>query len=370
VVSVERIAPTAPEAVELLAAMEAELRAVYGPVVVGRTPSATPAELAVFVVVREDGRAVAGGALKPLGPALLEIKRMYVAPDARRRGHGRRLLEGLESAARDLGAARLRLDTGPEQPHAQALYEAAGYRAIPDYNDNSYASFWGEKDLPAVIPGRFNGPPQSGHGGYSAWMAARYLDGPAEVTLHEPPPLEIAMDVVREDGTVRLRGADGEAILSARPAEPAVEPPAPLDPAAAHAVRDPSLWAAEVHPFPTCFACGPARPQRDGLQLYPGAVGDGRFATDWSPPPGCDESIVWAALDCPSSAPLATWQEGSAIVLARFACDVRSLPPAEPHTIVSEAVSIDGRKRTSAAALYSAGGELRALARALWIELR
>ena len=41
----------------------------------------------------------------------------------------------------------VRLDTGRLQPHARALYEAEGYRSIPDYNDNPYASFWGEKEL-------------------------------------------------------------------------------------------------------------------------------------------------------------------------------------------------------------------------------
>ena len=41
----------------------------------------------------------------------------------------------------------MRLDTGASQPHAQALYESAGYRAVPDYNDNPYAAYHGEKAL-------------------------------------------------------------------------------------------------------------------------------------------------------------------------------------------------------------------------------
>ena len=72
---------------------------------------------------------------------------MYVVPEARSRGHARRLLYALEDAARELGYVRVRLDTGPLQPHARALYESEGYREIPDYNDNPYASFWGEKEL-------------------------------------------------------------------------------------------------------------------------------------------------------------------------------------------------------------------------------
>ena len=39
------------------------------------------------------------------------------------------------------------LDTGDRQPHAQALYEAAGYRRVGNFNDNSAAAFHGEKRL-------------------------------------------------------------------------------------------------------------------------------------------------------------------------------------------------------------------------------
>jgi ribosomal protein S18 acetylase RimI-like enzyme len=70
-----------------------------------------------------------------------------VVPEARSRGHARRLLVALEDAAADLGYEIARLDTGPQQPHARALYESAGYRSIPSYNGNEVASYWGEKAL-------------------------------------------------------------------------------------------------------------------------------------------------------------------------------------------------------------------------------
>jgi hypothetical protein len=47
----------------------------------------------------------------------------------------------------ELGFARLRLDTARSMTRAMAMYRAAGYRDIPDYNGNGYASFWGEKSL-------------------------------------------------------------------------------------------------------------------------------------------------------------------------------------------------------------------------------
>ncbi len=72
---------------------------------------------------------------------------MYVVPELRGRGYARALLGALEDLGRDLGHTRMRLDTGAEQPHARALYLSAGYSEIPDYNENPYANFWGEKPL-------------------------------------------------------------------------------------------------------------------------------------------------------------------------------------------------------------------------------
>lgn len=55
---------------------------------------------------------------------------MYVAPSARGRGVGKAVLAGLEAAAREHGWSTLRLETGPRQPEAVALYARAGYRPI------------------------------------------------------------------------------------------------------------------------------------------------------------------------------------------------------------------------------------------------
>lgn len=140
-----------PEARELVAAMEAWVTEGFGPTTPDRTSTVRADEMTppdgAFVIVREDGRAVAGGGVRRLGDGVCEIKRMFVVPEARGRGHGRRLLEALERAAADLGYRRVRLDTAQSMTTALALYRAAGYRSIPDYNGNSYASFWGEKAL-------------------------------------------------------------------------------------------------------------------------------------------------------------------------------------------------------------------------------
>ena len=53
----------------------------------------------------------------------------------------------LEGHARRLGYAKARLDTGDRQPAAKHLYDRWGYRRIDDYNGNTAASFWFERDL-------------------------------------------------------------------------------------------------------------------------------------------------------------------------------------------------------------------------------
>ncbi|MCW3003168.1 MAG: MarR family transcriptional regulator [Conexibacter sp.] len=99
------------------------------------------------MVVFDGDDAVAGGGIKRLDADACEIKRMYVVPEARGRGLGRVLLEALEAQARRLGYRVARLDTGPQQPGAQRMYETAGYRAIQNFNANPFASFWGQKTL-------------------------------------------------------------------------------------------------------------------------------------------------------------------------------------------------------------------------------
>ena len=150
-VSARRIDAASPDAVALVRAMVAEITGHYGPLLESRTPSATPEDLSppggCFVALYEDRRALAGGGVKRLSDDTGEIKRMYVVPEARGRGLSRALLAALEEAARDLGYARVRLDTGSSQVEARRLYESSGYAEIPDYNGNAYAVYWAEKKL-------------------------------------------------------------------------------------------------------------------------------------------------------------------------------------------------------------------------------
>ena len=86
---------------------------------------------------------------------------------------------------------------------------------------------------------------------------------------------------------------------------------------------------ASLHPFPTCFACGPDRAEGDGLRLFAGRVGDAAvFAAPWIPTE-VDVPIVWAALDCPSSAPaFADPTVEGPFVLGRITARIDRLPTA------------------------------------------
>jgi len=176
-VEVRRVSGTDPVALELVAAMVREMGGLYEPGL-ARTPLA-PEELSPpdggFVVLSEDGSALAGGGVRRLDDDACEIKRMYVVPDARGRGVGRALLTALEELARELGYTIARLDTGAKQPGARRVYERAGYVAVPDYNGNPYAAFWGEKRL-LLAPG---GDAAGGGGPAPAAAAPQPRDGDA-----------------------------------------------------------------------------------------------------------------------------------------------------------------------------------------------
>jgi GNAT superfamily N-acetyltransferase len=139
---------------ELAEAMRLEIRDLYdgldldGP----EMPKAGPAEMnppaGAFIVGYLDGTPVCCGGLKRLDQQACEIKRMFVAPHARGRGMARALLAAIEERARELGYTIARLDTGPRQPHARALYDSHGYRPVESFNGNPLPGlYFGEKAL-------------------------------------------------------------------------------------------------------------------------------------------------------------------------------------------------------------------------------
>ena len=128
--------PSDPRAVALMTAQQRELRVVYQDTD-ERTEPFDPAILegegSVLLVWEEDGELLACGAIKRLDAHSAEVKRMYTVPHARGRGLGRALLLELIGRGRELGYARLVLETGDQQPEAVHLYESAGFTRIANF---------------------------------------------------------------------------------------------------------------------------------------------------------------------------------------------------------------------------------------------
>jgi len=229
------------------------------------------------------------------------------------------------------------------------------------------------------IPARFNGPSGTANGGYTCGLVAGLLDSEvASVSLRAPPPLERPLRVVREKDLVQLLD-DATIVAEGVPDELLLDVPDPVGPdRAALASRAGRERWIRRHPFPECVVCGPAREAGDGMRVFPGKLDDGLYAAEWTPDNSLDDGrgcvrpeYVWAALDCPTSAPVANFGEGPPLVLARLiarlGCPVRI---GEPHALVSWPLDVDGRKRRAACALFDSDGRLLSASSALWIELR
>lgn len=144
---IRRVAFTHPDATALVEEVQAEYTARYG------SPDDTPIVPSVFAPPRgaffvgylDEVPAAMGGwrfrdDVRPFGrSAVTEIKRMYVAPGARRRGLARLLLGHLEETAREAGAEAMVLETGIEQPEALALYDACGYVPVEPFGHYAWS---------------------------------------------------------------------------------------------------------------------------------------------------------------------------------------------------------------------------------------
>ncbi|HET9334965.1 MAG TPA: hotdog fold domain-containing protein [Sphingomicrobium sp.] len=223
---------------------------------------------------------------------------------------------------------------------------------------------------------RFRGPPTSGNGGYVAGLVAERIDGPAQVDLLAPIPLEVPLHRRRDDGDVMLFDANRN-YAHGRPLEQPLDFEIPGPPtedeveAAAMSFPGPS-----GHPIPGCFVCGTERGPGDGLCIYPGESPHRDVAVaEWTP----DESLadehghvaeryLWAVLDCPSYFGLC--EPRPLALLARLSASIeRPVLPGERLSITAWELNREGRKHHSATVIHDQIGEVVAAARALWIEV-
>jgi len=231
-----------------------------------------------------------------------------------------------------------------------------------------------------IVPSLFNGPPDSAHGGYLAGVLAGRIAPPGTavaVTLRSRPPLEKPMRLIATDDGARLLLGDVLVAEAVETAMDGVEPPAAVSLETARRAEE-RYPGNKRHPFPSCFACGPARGGREGMHLYAGPLDGDATATacSWIPDPSLAlldggqvrPEFVWAALDCPGAWTIAL--EDRAVVLGRITARVLSAPsPGEPCVVVGRLSWGKGRKFATGTAAYGADGRLLGLAESLWIEV-
>jgi hypothetical protein len=214
-----------------------------------------------------------------------------------------------------------------------------------------------------VIDSRYRGPIGSANGGYAAGRLAAFVDGPAEVTLRLPPPLDRPLHVAEQDGAVLLLDGD-RVVAEARAARPELEPAAAPSLAEAQAATAGHVRFGGEN-FSECFSCG-IRPD-DGLCIHVGPV-EGRElqAAPWTAREVSPE-VLWAAIDCAGAYAVGGPGRGE-IVLGRMAAEILRLPAEGERCVVAAwPLGEEGRKLHAGTALFSADGELLALARQTWI---
>lgn len=145
---IRRLPFTHHDVVALVEEVQAEYTSRYGgPDETPLDPTMFDAPQGAFFVGYVDGTPAAMGGwrfradVNAFGQsAVTEIKRMYVAPGARRRGLARGILDHLELTAREAGAAVMVLETGIEQPEAISLYLSSGYSPVEGFGHYKWSS--------------------------------------------------------------------------------------------------------------------------------------------------------------------------------------------------------------------------------------
>jgi hypothetical protein len=229
-----------------------------------------------------------------------------------------------------------------------------------------------------TVEDRFNGPRESGNGGYSGGLFAAPLgSAAAEVSLRSPVPLDAPLLLERESEDL-VRAQHGETLIAeARPLpglELAVPEPVGLEEARAASER---YRAPDDGFFSECFVCGRAR--EDSFGVFAGQV-DGRdlVASPWTPPTWTADGegavrpeFVWAALDCPTYFASHLSGELTLSMLVRQRTELHApVAAGEEHVVMAWPIEAEGRKRLAGGAVLSADGEVLATTEILLVEPR
>jgi hypothetical protein len=226
------------------------------------------------------------------------------------------------------------------------------------------------------VPRRFNGPRSSGNGGYSAGLVAGAIEGPAQVSLRRPVPLDRELRIEAGDHGARL--VDGNQLIAEGVPAPdfdlRVPDPVSLSEATEAASHYRGLADGE---FSECFVCGLARP--DSFEVFAGQVpGRDLVATPWTPPDWTANGggkvrpeFVWAVLDCPTFFAAHLGRDLTMSVLARLTARIdRAVRTQDSYSVMSWPLGSEGRKHSAGIAICDADGGTVAVGEALLIEPR
>ncbi|HWQ06764.1 MAG TPA: GNAT family N-acetyltransferase [Feifaniaceae bacterium] len=117
----------------LIVALDAELTDRYGAQMDFYGAFNGVAGVYTAVVALDDGKPAGCGCFKQLSDGSVEMKRIFVAQGARKKGIAKGVMARLEEWAAELGYTRAVLETGTSQPEAIGLYESIGYFRIENY---------------------------------------------------------------------------------------------------------------------------------------------------------------------------------------------------------------------------------------------
>ena len=226
-----------------------------------------------------------------------------------------------------------------------------------------------------TIPRRFNGPADSGNGGYSCGAFAVATGEDLRVRLHVPPPLDVPLTVETDatDGTKWIL-RDGDRVVASG-VQAKLELTVPGAPAYVQAVWASQHYAGfKEHNFPDGFVCGPHRRRGDGLRIFPGLLDSDIVAAPWLPADdldGGDGKVAvefhWAALDCPGYFALGTPRR---MLLGEMQAHVdRRVHTGESCTVIGWKMGSERRKHYSGTAVFDQDGELCARARQTWVDV-
>jgi GNAT superfamily N-acetyltransferase len=127
---IELADPASPEARRLLEAHASDMAARYGGG--GSWEGVNGRKDMLWLARQGGGEAVGCVALRELRADRVEVKHLYVVPDARCRGVGAALMDALEDEA-GRRRASIVLETGARQPESLALYRKRCYRPRDKY---------------------------------------------------------------------------------------------------------------------------------------------------------------------------------------------------------------------------------------------